>query len=103
MVVVMPDANISAAIDLLAEQSEPPQMVFPGERPSGKDGSKPAPPPAHSSRHDGKHRVACAPRQLMILGGNAAIDEARGSTHMGRGRANVPKWATANCVSRRTA
>ena len=31
----------------------------------------------------------------MILGGNAAIDEARGSTHMGRGRAKAKQTKVA--------
>ena len=47
-------------------------------------------------------RVACAPRQLMILGGKAAIDEARGSTHMGRGRAKAKQTKVARDLKYRS-
>lgn len=47
-------------------------------------------------------RVAYAPRQLMILGGKAAIDEARGSTHMGRGRAKAKQTKVARDLKYRS-
>lgn len=47
-------------------------------------------------------RVACALRQLMILGGKAAIDEARGSTHMGRGRAKAKQTKVARDLKYRS-
>jgi len=38
----------------------------------------------------------------MILGGNAAIDEARGSTHMGRGRAKAKQTKVARDLKYRS-